>query len=117
MSRDEFEKIWRLLQTLWPNAAAKKGNNAKIIWQRALSAYDMTDVSDRIMSYAKGNKFFPDVADVTKGLQTERENAEEINAAILHNAKLLAKILHVDAPDVSTAAEAMDWFHRLEGSA
>lgn len=116
MSRDEFEKIWRLLQTLWPSAAAKKGNNDKIVWQRALSAYEMVDVSDRIISYAQGNKFFPDVADITKGLQTDRENAEEINAAIIHNAKLLAKILRVDAPDFSTAAEAMDWYHGLGGN-
>ena len=114
MTNDEFQKIWRLLGSLWPAAAAKKTKVDIAVWRKGLSGYAMADVSDRVMDYAKENKFFPDLSDITAGLKTEDEEAEEIEAATIHNAKLLALIRKVEAPEFQTASAAMEWFYSLE---
>lgn len=115
MSGNEFDKIWRLLQTLWPNAAAKKSKNDIEVFRRGLAGYSMPEVADRIMEYARGNKYFPDLADITAGLKAAADETDEIEAAIIHNAKLLARIKRIKAPDFANKAEAMEWFHGLEG--
>lgn len=113
MENEEFEKIWRLLSSLFPNAAAKKSNVDKAVWRKGLSHYSMADVSDRVMEYARQKKYFPDLADITSGLKTSEEQSAEIEAATIHNAKLLASILKIDAPDAATADEAMKWYRSL----
>lgn len=114
MTNDEFQKVWRLLGSLWPAAAAKKTKVDIAVWRKGLSGYAMADVSDRIMDYAKQNKFFPDLSDITAGLKTEDEEKAETMAATIHNAKVYARICGIRIPDVATAAEAMEWFHGLE---
>lgn len=114
MTNGEFEKVWRLLGSLWPAAAAKKSKVDIAVWRKGLSGYAMADVSERIMDYAKQNKYFPDLSDVTAGLKTEDEEKEETMAATIHNAKVYARICGIRIPDVATAAEAMEWYHGLE---
>lgn len=114
MTNDEFQKIWRLLGSLWPAAAAKKTKVDIAVLRKGLISYAMADVSDRIMDYAKQNKFFPDLSDITAGLKTEDEEKAETRAATIHNAKLLALIRKIDVPDFDSAAAAIEWFHSLE---
>ena len=68
MTNDEFEKIWRLLSSLFPSAAAKKSKVDIVVWRKGLEPYAMSEVSDRIMTYAQRNKYFPDLADITGNL-------------------------------------------------
>ena len=117
MENGEFEKIWRLMGILWPNAAAKKSEVDKAVWRKALAGYTMQSVSDRIMAYAKGNKFFPDLADVTKGLNAIRVTASAAEAAVLHNIRVYAKFKGVKAPEFDSAADAMAWFREMEAGA
>ena len=116
MDSAEFSKIWTLMKRLWPAAAAKRSEQDVTIWRRGLADYDMGEVSDRIMAYAQREKYFPDLADITKGLRTVAENAEAAEAATIHTAKLLARIKGIEVPDVATAAEAMAWYRGLESS-
>ena len=113
MDNAEFDKIWRLLGSLFPGAAAKKGPVDKRVWKQALAPYDMQEISDRIMAYAKQNKFFPDLADITAKMISVQFNAD---AAIIGNARLLARVKGIEVPMLTTKEEAMDWFHGLEGS-
>ncbi len=112
MSSNEFEKVWRLLESLFPTAAAKKKPVDKTVWKHALEPYDMKDVTDRIMVYAKNNKFWPDLADITAKMLSVQFNPE---AAIIRMARLLARIKGMDAPMLTTKDEAMEWYHGLEG--
>ena len=113
MSNGEFEKVWRLLGSLFPGAAAKKGQVDKSVWRHALEPYSMQEITDRIMVYARQNKFFPDLADITAKLISVQFNAE---AAIIGNARLYARIKGIEAPMFNSAEEAMTWYHGLEGS-
>lgn len=114
MSGNEFDKIWRLLGSLFPGAAAKKGPVDKSVWKHALEPYDMTSVSDQIMVYARRNKFFPDLADITAHLIAD-DYFPDTDATIIQTARIFAHLARIEAPDFSTAEEAMDWFHGLEG--
>ncbi|MBO7669051.1 MAG: hypothetical protein J6S60_00545 [Oscillospiraceae bacterium] len=115
MSRDEFDKIWRMMATLWPNAAAKKTDRDKKVWAKIMGSYKMQDVTDAVMAYSKTNKFFPDVADITKNLLGYEPVDGE--AYIIRCTKLLAKIKGIEAPDFQTKDEALEWYRGLEGSA
>ena len=115
MSDTEFDKIWTLIGSLWPNAAAKKTKVDMAVWKKGLADFEMADASDAIMTYAKGNKYFPDLADITKHLLPARYS--EADEAIINTAKLLAKIRKLPPPDFATKQEAMDWFHGLEAGA
>ena len=114
MTNGEFEKVWRLLGSLWPAAAAKKSKVDIAVWRKGLSGYLMEDVSERVMEYAKENKYFPDLSDITAGLKTDDDETAEAEEAVIHNAKLYARVRGIEIPQVKTAAEAMEWFHGLE---
>jgi len=113
MTTDEFEKIWRLLSSLFPSAAAKKSKVDIAVWRKGLEPYAMSEVSDQILTYAQNNKYFPDMADITKHLLRKQTDAEK---AIIHNAKLLAKIKGIEPPPFETSDDAMDWYHELEAT-
>lgn len=68
MDTAEFTKLWRLLEELFPAAAKKKSDKAKAVWERGLTPYRLEDAADAAMSYARKNKFFPDLSDITGGL-------------------------------------------------
>ena len=113
MSNGEFEKVWRLLCSLFPGAAAKKGQVDKSVWRHALEPYSMQKITDRIMVYARNNKFWPDLADITAKMISDQFDAV---AAINGNARLYARIKGIEAPRFTSAEEAMTWFHGLEES-
>ena len=101
MEGQEFDRIWRLLEALYPNTAAKKKDADKAVWRKGLSCYPMKDVAERIMSYARSNKYFPDMADITKGMI-----AAVGDDAFINNALVYAKILGED-PGVDPREWAM----------
>ena len=117
MSNDEFTKIWTLMTSLWPAAAAKKNKINLAVWKKGLADFTMQDVSDRVMSYAKSSKFFPDLADITKGLEPIRVTQDAVERAILNNAKVYAKAKRIKAPEFANGAEAMAWFREMETGA
>ena len=80
MQEKEFDKIWNLLKGLWP---ANIGKVNRRVWQIGLAPYRMDECSGAIMNYARRNKHFPDLADVTAGLLSEEEpeqDEDEMNA-------------------------------------
>lgn len=76
MQSEDFEKIWTLYRTLFPASAAKiRSENMKMVWRVALSPYGMDDVVEASMAWARKNKFFPDIADITGALAPEGQTA------------------------------------------
>lgn len=74
MAPEEFDKVWRLLEGLWP---AYTKRVSRRIWEVGTAPFRMADVSDAIMEYARHNKFFPDLADITSALKPEEEKPVE----------------------------------------
>lgn len=68
MTQNDFDRIWRLFETLFPAAARKKSENEKIVWRVGLEPYALQDVTGAVMDYARQSKFFPDLADITASL-------------------------------------------------
>jgi hypothetical protein len=66
MTKEEFSKVWTLITELWFEQAKKRKPK---VWYIGLQPYSMEEVTDRIMEYARNNKFFPDLADITAGLK------------------------------------------------
>ena len=112
MTSAEFEKVWNLLSSLYPNSAAKKSKVDIAVWWRALKDYDMKKVSETIMAYAKKNKYFPDLVDITKHLLGGYADAE---TAIINNARLYAKLIGVKPPKFKTKEDAMNWYYEMKG--
>ena len=76
MQTEEFEKIWTLYRTLFPASAAKvKSENVKMVWRVALAPFAMDDVVEASMNWARRNKFFPDIADITGSLAMETKSS------------------------------------------
>ena len=68
MTTEDFGKVWRLLCELWPNQSRDR---SATVWRVGLEPYDMAAAADQIMRYARKNKFFPDLADITAGMPEE----------------------------------------------
>jgi len=77
MNTEEFDKLWRLFASLFPAAVKKRGPNAKEVWERAMSPYSLDEATEATLKYARQNKFFPDVADITGGLAPVEPEMEE----------------------------------------
>lgn len=87
MTDMEFERIWTLFGELFPASAKGKSAKSKRVWQVALAPYEQDAVSAATLVYARRNKFFPDVADITGNLpvpgQTEQEENRRKDAVAL----------------------------------
>lgn len=76
MTQNDFSRVWRLLETLFPAAARRKSENDIAVWRVGLEPYALQDVTNAVMDYARQSKFFPDLADITATLPrqpTQRE--------------------------------------------
>lgn len=76
MTREEFDQVFTALELFWPREPVTDKRRAA--WWLALKPYPYYDgVRDRIIEYARSAKgnFFPDVADLTAGLEREAANA------------------------------------------
>lgn len=65
MSSDDFAKIWMLFRTLFSPSPRANSKNERIVWEAALRPYSLDDVTSSVMAWARKNKFFPDIADIT----------------------------------------------------
>ncbi len=68
MTDVEFGKVWRLLSELWPEQSRRR---SATVWRVGLQPYTMAAVAEQIMQYARCNKYWPDLADITATLQPE----------------------------------------------
>lgn len=115
MNNEEFDRVWRLLGSLFPAATAKKSHVDIAVWRRGLENYSMAAVADSVMEYARNNKYFPDLADITKGLQAEAdEDDEDFDAVIINLAKMIARAKGIEPPDFETKDDALAWARGLE---
>ena len=82
MLEEDFNQIWRLLRIYFPSAAAKKESNFKSAWFYAMQPYRKDDVTAAIVNYARNNKYFPDLADITADLPLEQADEEREQESI-----------------------------------
>lgn len=68
MTKNEVEKLFNLLTSYFSGAKQLNENlaNTKLAWDIALEPYRWEDVREAVISYARVNKFFPRVADITE---------------------------------------------------
>ena len=67
MTREETRSLLNLLADFYPNAKQVKGNNTRMLdaWALALEIYSFDECRQAALEYARENKFFPDIADIT----------------------------------------------------
>lgn len=75
MDRSEVEKLFTLFSQFWPNKQVT--TKMKLAWEIALEPYSYADVRAAAVAYARRNKFFPDVADITMGIEPQEEQPPE----------------------------------------
>ena len=68
MDQSEFGRIWTLFGELFPASPKLKSKNTRMVWEIGLAPYDLDSVTQAVMAYARKNKFFPDLADITAPL-------------------------------------------------
>ena len=73
MTVDEVKKVQRLLGAFFPTAKQMTNEDLWSAWKIALASYEYEEVRQRIVQYATENKFFPDLADLTGGLQEQEK--------------------------------------------
>ena len=73
MTTEEFGQYWTLMRNLFPAASRLNSENTKMVWAVALEPYTLDQVTNATMDYARKNKFFPDIADITGGLPLPEE--------------------------------------------
>lgn len=87
---EEFAKFWALLLNLFPAAANKKSQNTKKVWELAMSPYDLAGATEAAFEYARLNKFFPDISDITAGLCPKNGLDQECRTAYRNLAPYVA---------------------------
>lgn len=78
MQKSEVENLFNLLEQFYPNAKQLCSKPVQVAWVLALEPYAYEDAKAAAIAYARKNKFFPDVADITGGLapiEPEKEGA------------------------------------------
>lgn len=68
MDKDERQKIYTLLSKYYPNARQLKDKHTLLAWGYALQRFPYEAVKNAVIDYATGNKYFPDLADITAPL-------------------------------------------------
>lgn len=78
MDKCEVEKLFTLFSQFWPNKQVT--TKMKLAWEIALEPYSYAGVRAAAVAYARRNKFFPDVADITMGIEPQEEKTQEEQA-------------------------------------
>lgn len=79
MRKSEVQSLFNLLEQFYPNAKQISSKPVQAAWVLALEPYAYEDAKAAAIVYARKNKFFPDVADITGGLtpiEPEKEDAK-----------------------------------------
>ena len=82
MEKTDVEKLFTLLGCFYPNARQLRDKNMQMAWCLALEPYAYEDAKAAVAAYARKNKFFPDIVDITGQLpdpaaDTPEENREK----------------------------------------
>lgn len=77
MQKSEVESLFKFLARFYPNAKQLHSNPVQVAWVLALEPYAYEDAKAAAIAYARKNKFFPDVADITGGLNPIEPEKEE----------------------------------------
>lgn len=75
MDRCEVEKLFTLFSQFWPNKQVTA--KMKMAWEIALEPYSYAECRAAAVAYARRNKFFPDVADITMGIAPQEKQAQD----------------------------------------
>lgn len=80
MDKTDIDKLFELLKLLYPNARQVQAGNGvlKKTWRLVLEPYDYEAVKAATIDYARGNKFFPDPADLTMRCPVEAPKRETL---------------------------------------
>lgn len=84
MTTDEFGKFWTLMRELFSASSRLKSENTKLVWRIALEPYALDDVTSATMEYARKNKFFPDIADITAKLPAPQKTSHAVVNGVSH---------------------------------
>lgn len=84
MDRAEREKIYTLLGKFYPHAKTLQDREALTAWGMVLEDFTYDDVKASVLRYAAGNKYFPDIADLTVGLRRISDAKEQESARSDH---------------------------------
>ena len=77
MRKSEVESLFNLLEQFYPNAKQLCSKTVQAAWVLAVEPYAYEDAKAAAIAYARKNKFFPDVADITGGLTPIEPEKEE----------------------------------------
>ena len=69
MTRDERQKIYRLLSQYYPNAKQLQSRETLTAYGLVLERFPYADVKNAVIRHAATCKFFPDMAELVGGLQ------------------------------------------------
>lgn len=73
MDKQETEKLFKLLAQFYPQK--KPRDEQKYAWYLALQPYRYEDVKYAAVCYAREQKYFPDLSDLTAGLQKKERGS------------------------------------------
>ena len=77
MTRDERQKIYRLLSQYYPNARQLQSRETLTAYGLVLAKFTYADVKDAVIRHAANCKFFPDVSELVAGLTMEEPTEDE----------------------------------------
>jgi hypothetical protein len=77
MQKSDVESLFNLLEQFYPNAKQLCSKPVQAAWVLALEPYAYEDAKAAAIAYARKNKFFPDVADITGGLSPIEPEKQE----------------------------------------
>lgn len=75
MNEADRKKIYTLLSKFYPNARQLQDRATLTAWGYVLENYPYDDVKAAVLEYAARNKYFPDLSDITGGLEASKPAA------------------------------------------
>lgn len=96
MTKTETAKLFTLLGQFYPNKAPT--TELRLAWELALEPYAYEDVRTAAIAYARGNKFFPDLVDITGGL-APAQGSDETPERGARDRSWMRKYILPDNPD------------------
>lgn len=119
MTKDDVAKLFTLFGELYPNK--RVSGNLRLAWEYATEPYAYEDVRAAAIAYARENKYFPDVADITGGLASARNDSEEPERAARDRSWMRKYALpdNPDSPSRRARTHGTTWMQgkRIEGEA
>lgn len=73
MDKKDVDKLFHLLSQYYPNAKQLRNPDAKLAWALALERYSYDDIRAAAIEHGAQEKYFPDIADLTKCCSMSQE--------------------------------------------